>query len=270
MAITTADQWFGAARQLALLRKTASVAIAAGAMGSLFDVAGNPGAGSLAIGNTAAGLVPTAANAGFPDIRAFGGGAKGYLAAAQYRNNVAGGAILYDRLWHAGSILLTSLATTTFASQPAFSSRLPGGTDYSGLEILLEFNAAVSSTATTVSVGYTKEDGTTGRSTGASASLSGFATRRVLPMPLQAGDKGVQRIDSLTVGGTVASAGSVNVIVARRLAEFDTRVANGLDSQGWDLVGAPEVFADSALWLVAQPDSTVSGLIGLGFTILNG
>jgi hypothetical protein len=165
---------------------------------------------------------------------------------------------------------MTSLATTTFSSQPSYTSRLPGGTDYTDLEILLEINTAVSATATTVSVAYTNESGTTGRSTGASSSLSGFATRRVVPMPLQSGDKGVQRIDSLTVGGTVATTGTVNVIVARRLGEFDVRVANGLDSQAWDLLGAPEVFADSAFWLVGMPDSTVSGVPTLGFTILNG
>lgn len=270
MAITTADGWFAAAKQRASIVKTATATTVAAQPFSLFDVAGNPGAGSLTIGNTANGLVPTDATAGSPIINAFGGSAVGYLAAGRFRNTVAGGYTLYDRLFHVGSISMLALATTTLATQPAYTSRLPGGTDYSNLEILLEINAAVSATATTVSVNYTNEAGTTARTTGATASLSGFTTRRIIPMPLQAGDKGVQKIESVTVGGTVATTGTVNVIVARRLADFDIRIANGLDAQAWDLIGGPIVFADSCLWTVATADSTSSGLPTLALDIING
>ena len=77
----------------------------------------------------------------------------------------------------------------------------------------------MSATATTVSVGYTNSAGTASRSTGATASLSGYITGRLIQMPLQAGDVGVQKIDSVTIGGTVATAGTVNVILARPLWE---------------------------------------------------
>jgi hypothetical protein len=270
MPITTANDWFAAAKQAIQIRKTA-VATTAGAQPvSTLDLAGTPGAGSLAIGNTTSGVVPTDATAGFPTINAFGGGAIGYLSAARFRNAVAGGCILYDRLWHAGSVSMTALATTTFAGQPSYTGRLPGGTDFGNLEIIIEINVAVSATATTIAVGYTNEAGTTGRSTGASVSLSGVGSRRCILMPLQAGDKGVQRIDSVTVGGVVATTGTFNVMVARRLAEFDIRVANGLDPQGWDLTGGPQLFADSALWPMLQPDSTSSGLYTLALDIING
>lgn len=270
MAITTADGWFAAAKQKVQVVKTASFATIAGQPFSTFDVAGNPGAGSLTIGNTANGLVPTDATAGTPIINAFGGAATGYLAAGRFRNSVTGGAVLYDRLFHAGSISMLALATTTLSAQPVFTSRLPGGTDFSNLEILLEINQAVSATATTVSVNYTNEAAVAGRTTGATASLSGFTTRRVVAMPLQAGDKGPSKIESVTVGGVVATTGTVNVIIARRLAEFDIRVANAVDAQAWDLIGGPVIFTDSALWLVVQPDSTASGIPSLGLDIING
>jgi hypothetical protein len=270
VAITTADGWFAAAKQKTSLIKTASAITIATVPFSLWDVAGSPGAGSLTIGNTANGLVPTDAVAGTPLINAFGVSALGYLASARYRSSVAGGATLYDRLFHAGSVLLNALATTTLTAQPVFTSRLPGGNDYSNTEILLEINAAVSATSTQVTVTYTNEAGVTGRSTGLSVSLSGFTTRRLVPMPLQAGDKGVQKIESIVVGGTVATAGSVNVVIARRLADFDVRVANGLDAQAWDLLGSPFVYADSALWLVSIPDGASSGLPTLMLDIING
>ena len=267
MPIATADDWFAAAKQAISLQKQSFTTVANQPF-SLLDVAGAPGAGSLAVGNTTTGLVPTDVLAGCPVITAFGaGGAVGYLAKGRFRNSVAGGLDLYDRLWHAGSVALTVLATTTFAAQPSYLARIP---DYSNLEILLEINAAVSATATTVAVTYTNEAGVAGRSTGASVSLSGLTSRRVVAMPLQAGDKGVRQIDSVVVGGTVAGTGSFNVIVARRLASFDVRLPNGQDVQPWDAIGAPRLYADSVLWAVIQADSTASGNLSLGLDVING
>lgn len=271
MAITTADGWFGAARDAQVrIRKIAAVTSVAAGWFTALDVAGTPGAGSLAIGNTTAGIVPTDLTAGFPELRAFGGGASGYLAAASYRGSVAGGCILYDRVFHVGSVLLTALATTTLAAQPSYAGRMPGGVYGGDLELILEVNAAVSATATTVSVNYTNEAAVAARTTGASPSLTGYLTRRCHIFPLQAGDKSVSKIESITVGGVVATTGSVNIIVARRLAEFDVRAVNGLDAQGWDLLGAPQVFADSALWPLFQPDSTSTGFPSISATVING
>jgi hypothetical protein len=271
MTINTADGWFAAARDNSpKIIKSAAFTTVAGQPFSTWDVAGNPGAGSLAIGNTTTGVVPTDATAGAPNINAFGGGALGYLARAWYRASVAGGATLYDRLWHAGSVAMNALATTPLSSQPAITQRLPGASDYTGLEILLEINAAVSATATTVTVTYTNQAGVTGRTTGATASLSGLTNRRVVAMPLQAGDTGVQKIESVTVGGTVATTGSFNVVLARRIDEFDIRIANALDAHGWDVTAGPPMFTDQCLWLVVQPDSTSSGTQTLGVTIING
>lgn len=271
MAITTADGYFGAARQIFDIQKTASFTTISANPFSLWDVAGSPGAGSLTIGNTTTGLVPDDTTLGAPLITNFGSGNTGYLQQAEFASSVAGRAFIYDRLWHAGSVSMLSLATTTFASQPAITQRLPNaGADWGGLEILLEINAAVSATATTVAVTYTNEAGVTGRATGASASLSGFTNRRIVRMPLQAGDKGVRTIDSVIVGGVVATTGTFNVILARRLASFNTRIANASDIRGWDLLGGPILFQDSCLWGVVQPDSTAAGVLDFGLTIING
>jgi hypothetical protein len=267
MAIGTADGWFAAARQKILLQKTSSATAVAANPLSLWGIAGNPGAGTMSAGNTANGVVFTDATAGSPLIRAFGGGATGYLAALRYRNSVIGGGVLYDRLFGVGAITLTA-GTTTLTAQPAYTSRLPGGNDYGNLEILLEFTTVNNAAATTVAVTYTNEAGTTGRSTGASGSLLSFAVNRVVAMPLQAGDKGVQKIESVIV--TTTGTGAINVIVARRLAAFDIRIINGLDAQGWDLVNAPQVWEDSCLWLVGQPDSTATGVPTLDLDIING
>ena len=260
MAITTGDGYIGAHKQLARIVKTQTATTVAAQWHTLLDRNGIPGAGSLSVGNTANGLVPTAATAGFPTIKAFGGGNTGYLTGLNFSNSVACRMHLYDRLFHVGSISLTSLATTTLTSQPSFSSRVPGGTDYTSTEIWLEINTAISATATSVSVGYTNEAGTTGRSTGAAEAVPPYITGRLIQMPLQAGDKGVQRIDSVTVGGTVATAGTVNVIVARPLVtSMRVPVAGAGDILGLDRTGMVEVWADSALWPIIAADSTSSG-----------
>lgn len=269
MAITTADGWFAAAREKIVVTKTAALASVAAQPFTTFDLAGSPGAGSLTLGNTTSGIVPNDTLAGYPLVRAFGAGATGYLAAARYSSSVAGRAALYDRLYNAGSFALGTLTTFALSGQPTFSSRLPGGVSGSDLEIFLEVNAAIAASAATVAVGYTSEQGA-GRTTGASASLASFTTRRLIPMPLQAGDKSVLQITGVTVGGTAAATGTVNVVLARRLASFDVRVANGMDPQAWDMTGAPQVFADSAMWLVTQPDGTTSGAPSLEIDILNG
>jgi len=75
MAITTRDGYTAAAAgaQPIGICKTASRTSVAAIPFSVFDIAGNPGAGTLAGTSTAAGVVPTDATAGCPTIAAFAG-----------------------------------------------------------------------------------------------------------------------------------------------------------------------------------------------------
>lgn len=269
MAIVSNDQRIAAARQLVMLLKTAAATSIANTPFTTLDLAGNPGAGSLAVGNTANGLVPDDAVAGFPLLNAFGGGNTGYLDNIQWGNTVAGRMALYDRLFHAGSFSLAALTTFNLASQPSYSARLPG-TSYAGLELFVEINTAIAASAATIAIGYTNEAGTSGRTTGASASIASFTTRRLIPMPLQAGDKGVQKIDSITVGGVAAATGTINVIVARRLWSNRAKVANDGSMDAGSLTPNRIIYATSALWLVVQPDSTSTGLPELLLNVING
>lgn len=270
MAITTGDGLIAAARQLVPITKTALASTLAAQWHTLLDRAGNPGAGSLSIGNTTAGILVANTVAGFPLLNAFGGGATGYLHSVAFANTVASRLEIKDRIWHAGSVVMTALATTTFTGQPSALGRFPDGAGV-GAEIWLEINAAVSATATTVAVGYTNSAGTAGRTTGATATLASYATGRLIQMPLQAGDAGVQKIDSVTIGGTVATAGSVNVILARPLWEGGrVPVVGAGDVHGPDKTGLPIVYATTALWPIIAADSTSSGVPALLMTIING
>jgi hypothetical protein len=275
MAITTADGWFAAAKQKVYFMKNASLATTVGNPYSLWDRTGNPGAGTMPVNNITTGVLFTNATTGAPGINAFGSGATGYLAAGRYRNAVTGSCVLYDRIFGAfGQATNLASATPVTLSAPVdYSSRLPGGTDYGNLEILLEIVVTAAS-ASTVTIGYTNQSNVTGR-TAVSGTINGanFAANRIVSLPLQAGDTGVKAINSMTVGGTTSATGQVNVIVARRLAVFDIRIANATDAQAWDMIGGPVVFATSCLWPVIATDAAQAAnavLPTLDLDIING
>lgn len=268
MAITTLDGWVAAAKQRLTIDKTATRTTVATGWFSMFDIAGNPGAGTLAIGNTANGLVHTDATNGYPLIAAFGGAATGYLGRVSFGNTVACRLRLYDRLFSCGAYAFN--ANTNLASQPSFLGRIPGGAaaNCAGqTEIWVEqVTAATGNQA--VSVGYTNDAGTAARSTGAVGIAAAPTVGRCWQLPLQAGDKGVSLISNVT--GSVATVGTFNVHVLRPLTEARIGVANVEDVQDFIRTGMPQVFSDSALVVLVAADSTSSGLPNCRVDIVNG
>ena len=261
MAILSQSDLLAAAKYSIVISKTASATTVAAIPFTTLDLAGNPGAGTLTIGNTTTGLVPTDATAGFPLLPAFSGG-RGYVASVDFGSSVASRLTLYDRLFHVGSISLLTLATTTLSSQPSYASRVSlngGAANYANLQIWLEMNATASATAVTVQVQYTNESGTTGRLTNAQ-SMSSFTTRRLQQLALQTGDKGVQKIEAVIVAGTAATSGTFNVLVTRPLWTGRVRAANDGDNHGYDKTMLVEVFEDSAIGLMVTADGTTSGI----------
>lgn len=274
MAISTWDGFIGAAKQPLSLFKSASRTALATAWFSTFDLAGNPGGGTLAGTSTAAGVVPTDATAGTPTINAFGGSATGYLTQVDFGSSVAGRLKLFDMLFKAGAYAYTA-GTTTLSSQPSYSSRLPGGTDYTDTQLWIEVSTAFATgTAWQVTVTYTNQAGTTGRSTVISAALAAASLiqGRMLQLALQGGDTGIQKVESVVVtnGGTAMTAGAFNVLVLRPLWSGRVRLANDGDTHDMAKTGMPVVYADSALILAVAPDSTATGTPELEFVIANG
>lgn len=265
MAIASLDQLIAAASQRVTFCKTASRASLAAIPFSVFDQAGNPGAGTLAIGNTTAGVVPTDATEGYPTINAFAGGAIGYLAGVQFGSSVACRFTLFDCLFSAGAFAFNAAASLT--GQPSYASRVLGGTDFTNTEIWLECVTAFTGNQS-VAITYTNQDGVTGRTTGTIATGVAPIVGRMLQLPLQAGDTGVQKIERVTA--TVASAGTFNVHVMRRLWSGRCRIANDGDAHDFTKTGMPQLFADSALRLVITADSTATGIPELQLEIAVG
>ena len=266
MAITTLDGLIAAPKQSVVISKTTALTTAAlpKNAGTMFHIAGEPGAGTLAIGNTTTGVVPTDAVAGFPVINAFGGSATGYLVGLEASCSVASTLVLYDRLWHGGAF---SFATTYPITSPSWSSRVPGGTDYTNTELWAE-QVTAGTGIQNIAVTYANHAGTTGKLTGTVAAPAAMIVGRMFQLPLAAGDSGISAISNVV--GSVATAGTYNIVVMRRLATVRIPVANGAVRLGFDVLGMPQVFADSALCLAVLPDSTSSGFPYMRLDIANG
>lgn len=265
MAITTLDGYIAAAKQKIAWNKTATRTTVASGWFSLFDIAGQPGAGTLGGSSTTAGVVPTDTTAGYPLINAFSGSNKGYLGKIEFANTVACRIALFDRLFLAGAYSFN--ANTALSSQPSYSSRIPGGTDYTGLEIWVETVTAATGNQTW-NVTYTNESGSAGHTTGAVGIGAAPTVGRCWQLPLASGDSGVQKIENV-VGGT-GSAGTANIMVLRPLWSSRVIVANWGDVHDMIRTGLNQVWADSALYAMICADSTSSGLPECSFQIVNG
>lgn len=265
MTISSLDQFIAAASQRLSLLKTASRTSVAAIPFSVFDLAGNPGAGTLAGTSTTAGVVPTDATAGSPVINAFGGGATGYIGSVTFGSTVASRLRIFDLLWKGGVYAFN--AAVTLSGQPSYASRVLGGTDFTNTEIWLEAVTAFTGNQS-IQVTYTNQNGVTGRTTGTIATGVAPIVGRMLQLPLQAGDTGVQKIESVT--STVSTAGTFNVLVMRRLWEGRCRLANDGDTHDLLKTGMPQIFADSALFLQVVADGAATGIPEIQLEVVNG
>lgn len=263
MAITTFDGFIGSSKQYLSIAKTASRTSVASSWFTVFDQAGNPGAGTLAGTSTTAGVVPTDATAGFPAIDAFGGSATGYLAQVDFGSSVACRMKLFDCVFKAGAYAFN--ANTALSAQPSYASRMPGGS-YGDTQIWLE-QVTAGTGIQNVAVTYTNQAGTGSRSTGTVATAVNIAGR-MWQLPLQAGDTGVQKIDNVT--GSVATVGTFNILVLRPLWSGRVKIANDGDVHDLAKTGMPVLFADSAIMLAVAADSTATGIPEIEMVIANG
>lgn len=268
MAIITYDNLIKSAKQGLKIKKTASRTAVANIPFSVFDIAGNPGAGVLSLGTTPNGIVHTDLIAGYPRINDFGIDAKGYLTKARFVNSVACVLALYDKLFSSGTHAFN--VNVTLTGQPSFTARLPklvdGITpDYNGLEVWLEAVTAHTGNQS-IRILYTDQDGSAG-DTGVIATGAAPIIGRMFQVPLQSGDSGVRQINQII--SSVSTAGTFNVHIMRKLTEETILYANHGVTQNWTETGMPEIFADSALCLVVQPNSTATGLPSVDFQISN-
>jgi hypothetical protein len=249
MSIASIADYKNALKERPIFFKTAARNGAFPQWFTLWDGTGTPGAGTLAVGNTANGVVPTDATTGAPTIN-FGSGL-GYLTEVEFNTSQAGRFALYDRLFHAGAYAFN--AAVTLASQPSFSSRVPGGTDFTGLQLWVECVTTFTGSLS-LAVTYTNQSGVAAHSTGTIV-VGALTVGQMLQLPLQSGDSGIQKIESVTA--TIATVGTFNVLVTRPL--WSARSGVVTQRRYWlDRLGMPQVWGDSCLAAMTMLDGAVT------------
>lgn len=165
----------------------------------------------------------------FPDA---GAGKVRYLTQATFAATISNAYALYDVVWVNSGLTVTTTTAQTVNSV-AFPARDNNGSvNGNGYQIGIYAvaalgNAGVVSNST---ISYTNSAGTAGRTATLSATVpNNFPATPVIGtvvwFELQAGDTGVQSIQSVTLGTTLTS-GTASVFVARRLIDVPVTVIN--------------------------------------------
>jgi hypothetical protein len=255
MAITTLDGYIASTKQIIQYSKLVALTGVTNMYTSTVTRAGYPGTGVLAGTNTTSGVLVTSSTAGFPLINTTSGSY--YLTRAQFNNTLACNIFIQDLIYKAGAYNFN--ANTTLSSQPSISSRVPGGTDYTNVSIWFEtvtgFNGAP-----TITITYTNQSGVTGRSTGAfSLGVAPSAVASRFRLPLQSGDTGVQKIESVLCTGSIA--GSFNILLVRDLFLGRIPTSNYSLSASFKDIGIAFITSSSALEVVVQSDTGNTGIL---------
>lgn len=230
-----------------------STSCAAGTWQSLWYVSGRPAAGSGPATTASAQLDSTTTGAlGFTNPT---GGALSYLARLFASSAQIGTLMVYDRLAHFG-LANTPTATVTMSS-PVSAPTGRGGVG----ELWLEYPTAGASGSTTISVSYTNQAGTTGRTT-STLTPGTSSANAMFPLFPQSGDTGAKSVASVTIGGAaIAGSGTSNIVIARRLCEIPVGTANLGAVLDAIACGVPQIYDSSCLALAWLPGASTTGVI---------
>ena len=259
MAITTVQGLIDNSRYPRQIVKAGVGTYATGRLHTLWAANGMPAAGTY--DTTLNGVTLSAPTTGGITFENPVSG-KTYLSLFRGQTLTTATAVLADRLWHNGGIDATSTLAQSITS-PTWPARdISGSTNGDGVFLAVEVSAAVGAGTPTITVSYTNEAGTSGRTgTNIETTVANSAIGAVYRIGLQAGDKGVRSVQSLTLSATWTS-GTINLVAYRPIAMI---AASQLVSTIEDAVtlGAPVLHDGSVpyfmLGMAAIVSSTLMG-----------
>ena len=149
---------------------------------------------------------------------------------------------------------------------------LGNGLNYSELEIFVEaVTAGTLNQAVNVTYSTMGDDGTTltaSRTTGAVGVGAALIVGRMYRLPLQSGDKNAALLTN--VAGSVASAGTFNVHLARKITKLQAYVTPFSDRFGYDQTRMMYIPNNAALRDVHTPVSTATMTLPMTLTLAQG
>jgi hypothetical protein len=264
MAVSTMDGLVAAltAGETKAFMKSSQTSEGAGTWHSLWTATGYPGAGA-AQGSLNGAICNDTTVGGFPFVNA-AGAANNYLGYISAASSTAGTFILYDRLWHNSTISATSISAQNI-TQPA----LTRFTDGAGVELWGEVYTATGATASTLTVSYTDQDGTTGNSATYAHPANALTLGQMFPFVLASGDYGVRAVASATFSVSTG-AGSIGLTLVKRLVTIPLPQVNVAAVYDAFSTGLREIPDDACLAMMVQCTATNTGQINGELTIAKG
>ena len=140
-----------------------------------------------------------------------------------------GGAMLIDLLNVNGGLSGTVTTPQTTNLPTAALTRYTSG---EGVMAGIVVYSPVGTTLSTITISYTNQAGTSGRTSTATTFGGGIyrQTGVLIPIPLQAGDTGIRSIESVTVAATTGTAGGFGVCLFKPLAMISFESTTGQSS----------------------------------------
>lgn len=238
---------------------------AAGILHNLAYTPGVPGMSTVpTVGIAGEGL--TSRSGSLPWINPVSGNT--YLAQFAQTASVANQSlILIDRIWHCTKNASTGTTTTTEVSTGAASINIArdvnGSTAGLGLQMAFEVFANLSNAGDITSsiwVRYTNNAGSTGKIASCSKLPAVLAKGSFIPIPLAAGDLGINRIDAIMVGTSLV-AGVLGLVVYRQIAVIDAPAIGGVGRADAVSLGLPRLYDNTVPELILSPIGTSQAMI---------
>jgi len=257
MAITTLDGVIAGFQPVKVFYKSATGTLVAGRPVSLWSFGGVPGPGGF--DTTLDGVALSAAVSGqIPFTNPVSGNS--YLAKFSGQTTQAGTLLLCDRIWHNGGFNVSAATSVQAVSSPTWPTRDANGAA-NGEQVIvgLEVQSTTGTGTPTLSLGYTNTSASSGKTgTNINATVATSPAGSFYPIGLQAGDTGVQSIQSLTLSATWTS-GAIGLVAYRVLAqvELGAQIPATLDAL---TAGLPRIYDGSVLFLIFIPNTTTSTL----------
>lgn len=239
------------------LYKASATSEGAGLFHSLWKLGGSPVAGASPPAYSAgSGYVPTDTTTGSLVFTNPTGGAKTNLLRAALGSSVVGTLILYDRLWACSGFSTTTTTAQNVTTPGSLTRPDPNGV---GAELFFEVYAAPGATTATWTISYTNSAGTSGRTATYTHPANAESIGQMMPVLLQAGDTGVQSVQSLTCSVSSGTGGDVGITILRRIAEIPMPVANVVQPLDFAALGMPEIPDDACIGMMVLCSTTTTG-----------
>jgi len=262
MTITTLDQIFTGTRPPVPYVKSAAFGTSgatAGRWQSSWYLAGYPAAASAPTPGLAGAALTSPVTGQIeipPDSNQL------YLQNLRLKNSVGadGLVLLVDRLWHNSGITITSTAAQTVNSVTWPARDETGTTNGEGVYIGVEVSAAVGAGTPTITISYTNQAGTAGRTaTNIPATIASLVAGGFIILGLQAGDTGVRSVQSVTLSATWTS-GTIHLVAFRVLSSMFVKRFMDSDS---DIVDSGLIpLYDGSVPFILAAQSTAAILVG--------